>query len=231
MCFEQLVLWFVCGFGINYFFLWSYIRQKWLYDWGKIIKNVMIARLPIAGSLIVFPFLYFQNLLMHLTLWFVGSYLLNNLWSTITLQILSLFSSNKTAFPDLFSCMENINHCYLFGVGCNFIVLLCVLFYSKQSRFGSMDIVVGIFFSVFVGTLIMSEEVHRISRTKNTCTFWFSIKYFLFLIACSTPVVTGVQLGLAILAACGTRSLLQANRSKCYVWSDCIYLSIDHNGI
>ena len=69
VCVEQLVLRTVRDLGFSSFRHLVLSTSKWLYDWSKISKNILVA-LVISGSLIIFPFLFFKSLYRHQMLLF-----------------------------------------------------------------------------------------------------------------------------------------------------------------
>ena len=220
------------------FILWSYIRQKWLYDWYLIAKNLIIA-IAIAASLIAFPFLFFQksldasDALVRRDPVFVEQSLINH---NIT-DIVAFFHPTKNPSPDLFSLYgeELIIVIYLGWIA----ILLSIYAFLSIRNNRDLEVwilVVGIFFLFSLGPYInVGGEYLEFQGQKIPMPFLVLYKTFPIFDRISHPFrfVTGVQLGLAILAACGIRSILQTKQNQFVVMNGivmttCLFIAMEY---
>ena len=200
------------------FVIWSYLRQKWLYDWFKISKNILVA-LTISGSLIVFPFLFFQNslqasdALVRRDPEFVEQSLLNH---NIT-DVVAFFHPTQQPSPDLFALYgeELIIVIYLGWIAISLSIYS--FFMLRNTRdLEPWVLVVVLFFLFSLGPYLnVGGEYVLWDGKKIPLPFLILYKAFPIFDRISHPFrfVTGVQLGIAILAASGTRSILQMRKN------------------
>jgi hypothetical protein len=212
------------------YMIWSYIRQKWLYNWLEIFKSISIS-IFIAGSFIIFPFLFFQqslnaeDALVRRDPEFVEQSLINH---NIT-DLLAFFNPTKQPSPDLLNLYgeELIIVIYIGWIA--IFLSLYALFTLRNSRdLEPWILVLLIFFLFSLGPYLnIGGEYVLWGSKKIPLPFLVLYKIFPVFDRISHPFrfVTGVQLSIAILASCGTRQLLlQKHQNKNIVFSMIAFL-------